>query len=519
MTRTVTLGWKTLGLFALALLAAGGLIGTLAMGVGRATDAPGATPEVRVFAEPQPDGRIEVGVQQRELDGEWGRVQEPSLRFIPTNAEVGQRLYSSPVTLSIDDGRETVRLQFLENIYSFGQSTAAFLNRFSEGEEAVLCVNLDLRNEGRGRYCDGIASEYPGTVNRLDWDDPETLGAEIRRRIELGDAPGGMAASSYPAVIIAGGVLRDLQLRQPLTYYGTLIEPVPSAPDNLYCLIHHGSDEFWRLSLEAASRASLHYDIAIQGYFITDAEDHSAAIRDCVANGATALTTTLGDPEGVREAVSEAIEAGVRVVSFNSGADSAAELGSAVHIAVDERAIGREAGDAYNEHEISGDILCVIHEAGNIGLDERCEGLESAYTGGSVEVFPIYEAADSAGAVQLIGARLAEGDEVGGVFTLSSGGAEIAAEAIARAGSGAQLATVGFSGFVYEWALRGGILFVIWDQPILQTYLSVASMLLSDQLQINPAGWFGGPRLLIEPRVFEQEDIGQLLERLIGPSR
>lgn len=518
MSGTVTLGKKTLGLLVFALLAAGGLLGMLAIGMSRAADHhPPATPEVRVFAEPQPDGRVAVGLQQRALDGEWARVYEPVARFVPADAAPGRRLYSSPVTLSIDDGREATRLRFAEVLYERGQISAAFLNQFAE--EAVLCINLDLRNEGRERFCDSIEDTYAGPVNRLNWDDAETLAAEIRARIEAGEAPGGMAASSYPAVIIAGNVQLELGIRSPLTYYGRLIEPIPPAEGrSTYCLIRHGAGDFWDIADDAAWSAALHARIGLRGYRFTNAEEHSDAIRDCVAGGATALTTTLGDPEGVRDALAEAQAAGVRVVSFNSGANAAADLGSALHIAVDERAIGQKAGDAFNRHEVSGDILCVIHEPGNIGLSERCEGLDAAYEGGSVEVFPVYTAGGLESGVQLLARRLGEGG-VGAVFTLSSDAAFGASLALGQAQSDARLATVGFNGSVYQQALQGQILFAVWDLPMLQAYLSVASMLLADQMQIRPAEWFGSPRLLIEPRLYERADVVQLLGQLIDTSR
>lgn len=519
MSGTVTLGWKTLSLAAFALVAVGGLLGMLAIGIGRAADHhPPATPEIRIVVEPQDDGRVELGVQQRGLDGEWARVYQPVNRFVPANAEPGRRLYSSPIELSIDDGREAARLLFRNLLYNRGQASGAFLDARTEGP--VLCVNLDVRGDGRERLCDGLEAVYPGTVNRLNSNDPSTLADEIHARIEAGDASGGFAATSYPGVAITGNVLRDLRLQLPLTYYGQLIEPIPPAYGaDSYCVIHHGGGNFWQLGQDAARTFALHTDLDFRGYRIVTAEEHSRAIRDCVAGGATALTTTLGDPEGVREAVEEAIAAGVRVVSFNSGANSAADLGSAVHIAVDEGAIGRQAGDAFNRHGASGDVLCVIHEPGNIGLAERCEGLEETYEDGSVEVFPIYQATgDWEGAAELIMTRLAEGG-VGAVFTLSSDAAEVAIDAIRRAQSDVMLATVGFSGGVYQAALLGNVRFVIWDQPILQAYLSVASMLLADHMQVRPAEWFGSPRVLIEPKLYERADVARLLDQLVDTSR
>lgn len=74
----------------------------------------------------------------------------------------------------------------------------------------------------------------------------------------------------------------------------------------------------------------------------------------------------------------------MRVISFNSGAEHADSVGSELHIALDDAATGRIAGEEFNRRGFPGPIACLIHEDGNAGLETRCDELEAAYRGGSV---------------------------------------------------------------------------------------------------------------------------------------
>ena len=93
----------------IALLVLGILIGAAAIGAVAATSSgsDGAV-EVRVVAEPLEDGRVEVGLQQRQDNGEWGETEKPPLRFVPADAEIGRPLHSSPIVVDTDTRHEVV---------------------------------------------------------------------------------------------------------------------------------------------------------------------------------------------------------------------------------------------------------------------------------------------------------------------------------------------------------------------------------------------------------------------------
>ena len=405
---------------------------------------------------------------------------------------------------------------FEERMLRAGRVAGTHLTNRGNGERAV-CANYDARDENRDLYCDGMAETFEGEVIRVHGDDPDQFAADIAAAIAAGAAVGGVAASSYPGVSIVGSEVVKARLPIDIVYDGTLITPIPPDPLDRYCMVHHGADQFWQVAREAAARSGAYAGIDLLVYATTDAEDHADAIRECIADGAVAISTTLGAPEGVREALAEAIAAGIRVVSFNSGAGAAAELGSAVHIAADEAAIGRKAAETFNALGATGTLICVVHERENISLRERCDAAGAIYEGGDVEQFPLYEYEDwRADALPVLAARLSIGD-VGAVLTLgavASPGAVLAAQG---AGVDVPVGAVGFSGDVYNWALRGEIDFVIWDQPALQAFLSVSSMLLAEKLYVDPAVWFGGAVVRIEPRVFTRADLIEFNNELVAP--
>ena len=522
MTGTITLGRRTLGLLVLAAFLVGGLFASLALGIGQAQDdGPGGAAEIRVLTERLEDGRIEVGVQQREIDGSWGRTYEPTRRFVPSDAEPGKRLRSSPIMLDIVDRQEAARAAAQQALYREGLSHGSVIWFVETARDAPRgCINYDPRNEGRGRYCDGVEDGHDGTVVRIETNDPTELPTLLRAALTE-QGVGSLAVSSYPGLVLAWPVLLELGATGqivPLEFVGELVGSLPPDPDALFCVVHHGSDFFWEISTEAMRRAELHYglnNLRVINPLPYTAEAHVAAIRQCVADGAVGISTTLGS-SALQEALAEAREAGVSVVSFNAGADIAPDAGAAVHISVDEQGIGRKAAEAFNSRDAEGDALCVIHEADNNSLEERCQGLDEAYEGGEVEVIRLYEAADARAGFGMIAARLAQGG-VGAVFTLNSASAQPALQTIQAVGSQALLGTVGVDLDISALVAQGQMVFAIWDQPLLQTYLSLASLMLADRLHLDPQSWFGSVRLSIEPRLLEGPDMIALTNQLLRP--
>lgn len=61
---------------------------------------PVADGDVRIVARRLAAGRVEVGLQERGVDGSWGDRRLPRLRLVPSTAPAGRWLASSPLSLT-----------------------------------------------------------------------------------------------------------------------------------------------------------------------------------------------------------------------------------------------------------------------------------------------------------------------------------------------------------------------------------------------------------------------------------
>ena len=319
-----------------------GVIGIIAGAVFAASD--GDT-EVRVSALRHDDGRVEVAVQQRDAEGDWGERIKPDLRFVPTD-RTGVWLNSSPVAVPSDE-----------------------------------------------------------------------------------------------------------------------------ASAELFCIIHHGADDdtFWTsfnlVALQNASELGL-TNVEIRGEPVV--ADQAAAIDDCVERGALGIASSIPDHAGLKDSLTAARTSGAFLVTFNSGADVAGLVGSTIHYGLDDRGAGELAGREFNEAGATGAVLCVIHEEVNIGLQDRCDGLESTYAG-SVERVTL--PAGSLSDAEAAGTAMAEAigaHEAAGVLVLNPTLAHVAIGTVSTLGSETLIGSVGRTEFSLLQVIGGQMLFAIDDGEIPQ---------------------------------------------------
>ena len=290
-------------------------------------------------------------------------------------------------------------------------------------------------------------------------------------------------------------------------------------PAHTVCLVHHGdeADEFWEsLTLNATvSSDNIGIDLTIKGD--PDPEAQARLIRECVEEGVRGIATSVPNADALREAIGYAQESGVVVVTYNSGRGDAESLGVPVHVSLDEAAIGRRAGEEFSEAGVTGTVLCVLHEPDNSGLNERCDALEGAYTGGEVERFNVAGVADIARSTQQMTERLREGG-VGGLLMLNSALMNPSTEAVAAAESEAKVAAVG----VLEAArqvVAGKVFIALTDQPWFQSdyvLMSLKNYLSGIDLGISVEAIGLNPTTLVqvEPIVLDRENSQQLLDEL-----
>jgi simple sugar transport system substrate-binding protein len=198
------------------------------------------------------------------------------------------------------------------------------------------------------------------------------------------------------------------------------------------------------------------------------------------------IAISLPSATALQASVRRAIAAGIPVITLNSGENDFKALGAITHVGQDESVAGAGAGEKLKAAGAKS-LLCVIHEQGNSGLEQRCNGAKTTF-GGTVEVLYVKGKSDINTTSSQISAKLSAKKTIDAVLTLDPDIAMAAAAAIKTAGSTAKLATFDMSGPVVAAIKAGTVLFAVDQQQYLQGYLAVTFLYLN----ITNANTVGG---------------------------
>jgi simple sugar transport system substrate-binding protein len=147
----------------------------------------------------------------------------------------------------------------------------------------------------------------------------------------------------------------------------------------------------------------------------------------------------------------------------------------------------------------------VVHEAGNVGLEARCDGVRRTL-GGRVENLQV-DVSNVTDAQSTIRSKLLADPSIDAVLTLNPVVAKAALQAKEEAGSSAQLATFDVSADICDAIAAGDMLFAVDQQPFLQGYLPVVFLALKAR-NGNDVG--GGQPVYSGPGFVTQENAEQV---------
>ena len=253
------------------------------------------------------------------------------------------------------------------------------------------------------------------------------------------------------------------------------------ASDIKVCVYTHGDGgTFWSVAQKGAEQAGADLGIEVDYQGSTnDAAKQAATIEAGVAAGCDAIAASAPDPEAIKSAMLAAADAGLPLVTMNSGSAVFRDLGAFTHVGQDERIAGQEAGKKFNEMGLK-HVLCPIQEAANVGLEERCAGLADTFEG-TAENFNLDGGlADLTAAAAKLQAALAADPSIDGIFALN---ADIAAKAALPAaealGLDLKIGTVDMSPEALDAIQAGTIEFAIDQQQYAQGYMSVVLLYLN----------------------------------------
>jgi simple sugar transport system substrate-binding protein len=282
-----------------------------------------------------------------------------------------------------------------------------------------------------------------------------------------------------------------------------------------FAVITHGSegDAFWNVVQNGAQDAGEDLDVEVSYLADGDPAAQAVLIDNAVAQGKTGIVVSMANPDALQSSIEAAVRAGIPVITINSGGDRSAEFGAIAHVGQDEAIAGRAAGERLAQ-EGKTNILCVIHEAGNSGLNDRCDGAREGF-GGAVENLQV-DINDPTGVEARIRGALQTNPTIDGVLTLNSQVADRAVAAAASAGSVAEVATFDLNDEVVSSIQAGDIAFAVDQQQYQQGYLPVVMLKLYRE-NGNTLG--GGQPVLTGPGFVDESNADAVAEYVENATR
>ncbi|MEV0587493.1 sugar ABC transporter substrate-binding protein [Nonomuraea sp. NPDC050310] len=260
----------------------------------------------------------------------------------------------------------------------------------------------------------------------------------------------------------------------------------PAANQGSFAVVTHGGagDSFWDVVKNGAEAAGKQYGVTVTYQGDGDPGKQSQLIDQAVAQKVDGIVVSMANPDALKEAIGKAVAAKIPVITINSGADRSKEFGAVAHVGQSEDVAGRGAGEQLKAAGVT-KLLCVVHEAGNVGLDQRCKGAEETL-GGTVERLQV-DIANLADVTSKVTAKLQSDKAVNGILALNNAVAIAARDAVRDSGSQAKLATFDLSADVVAAIKDGQILFAVDQQQYLQGWLPITFLTLHKK-NLNTVG-------------------------------
>src|SRR4051794_9955577 len=266
--------------------------------------------------------------------------------------------------------------------------------------------------------------------------------------------------------------------------------------DLTFAMVTH-SDEgsFWSVVKKGAEQAAKDEGVKlIWSPSNNDPQKEAQLIDAAVSQKVDGIAVSVPNADAVKGSLQKARDAGIPIITLNSGLEASKDLGAITHVGQTESIAGEAAGAKLKAAGIK-KLLCVIHEQGNVGLEERCAGVKKGFAG-DVTNLQVKGTEDIATTQTEIKSKLQADKSVDGIITLNPDIAAAAKTAIKGASSQAKLATFDLSPGIIKDIAAGNVLFAVDQQQYLQGYLPIVFLKLY-KANANTVG--GGQPVLTGP--------------------
>ncbi|PXX64166.1 monosaccharide ABC transporter substrate-binding protein (CUT2 family) [Nocardia tenerifensis] len=278
--------------------------------------------------------------------------------------------------------------------------------------------------------------------------------------------------------------------------------PVAAGSLRSVAVVTHGSpgDAFWNVVKNGAEAAGKDLGVRVDYNSAGDPGQQAKLIDNAVAQGVDGLVVSMANPDALRASVEKAVRAGIPVVTINSGEAESAKYGAIGHVGQSEGLAGQAAGKRLVDAKKT-KMLCVIHEAGNIGANQRCDGASKAFGNATTLQVDINNPTDAQSRIK---GALESDRSIDAVLTLNSQVAARAVDAVQESRSGATVATFDLNTDVVEAIRAGKLLFAVDQQQYQQGYLPVV-LLQAYRTNLNTVG--GGTPVQTGPAFVDKNNV------------
>ncbi|MFC9289399.1 sugar ABC transporter substrate-binding protein [Streptomyces sp. NPDC057052] len=273
-----------------------------------------------------------------------------------------------------------------------------------------------------------------------------------------------------------------------------------------FAMITHSGDgdTFWDIVQSGAKQAAVKDNINFLYSHDDEAQQQAQLVDAAVDKKVDGIIVTLAKPDAMKAALARAREAGIPVITVNSGAAESKAFGALTHVGQDETIAGEAVGEELNRRGRK-KAICVLHEQGNVGHEQRCDGVAKTFTG---TVTDLYVTGTNMPDVQsAIEARLQADPSTDAVVTLGAPFADTAVKARQGAGSKAEIDTFDLNAKVAAGLADDTLGFAVDQQPYLQGYQAVDLLWL---YKYNGDVLGGGGPVLTGPQIITKDQADEL---------
>ncbi|BCW58984.1 simple sugar transport system substrate-binding protein [Paenarthrobacter nicotinovorans] len=274
-------------------------------------------------------------------------------------------------------------------------------------------------------------------------------------------------------------------------------------------LITHAApgDTFWDILRKGAEEAAAKDNVEL--LYTSDPEGGRQAqlIQQAIDQKVAGIAVTLAKPDALKDVLKKAADAGIPVVSLNSGADVWKQVGAFTHFGSDENLAGAAVGEKLTSLGVKHPI-CVIMEQGNVALDSRCAGVKSKVPG-TENLF--VQGTDMTQVSSTVTAKLQATPDADAIIGLGAPFTLTINKAVESLGlqSKVKVASFDMNGELAQAIIDGKVAFTVDQQPWLQGYGAVDAL-----WQVKRGGFHvgGGLPVLTGPSIIDQSSAPDVLK-------